>query len=89
MHYVAEAGIAEGGCGYWAYGDYCGFAGQVGNGAEDLAAFAFVPIEKIADGGGAEEENGFQVPGGELVLPFAFGLGGEGAIGDDLGDLRP
>jgi hypothetical protein len=88
LHYVAEADIAEGGCCYWAYGDYRGFAGQVGNGAEDLAAFAFVPIEKIADGGGAEEENGFQVSGGKLILSFAFGLGGKCTIGDDFGYLR-
>ena len=27
LHYVAEAGFAEGGCGYRAYGYYRGFAG--------------------------------------------------------------
>jgi hypothetical protein len=59
----------------------------VGDGAEDGAAFAFVPVEKIADGGGAEEEDGFDVAGKELVLAFAFGLYGEGAIGDYFGDV--
>ena len=84
---VAEASFAEGGCRYGAYGYYCGFAGQVGDGAQDLAAFAFVPIEKIANGGGTEEKDGFDVAGEELFLAFAFGLDGEGAIGDYFGDI--
>ena len=88
MHYVAEAGFAKGGGGYGSDGYDGGFAGQVGDGAEELAAFAFVPIEKIADGGGAEEHDGFEMAGGELVLPFALRLHGEGAIRDDFGDVR-
>jgi hypothetical protein len=59
----------------------------VGDGAENGAAFAFVPIEKIADGGGAEEKDGFDLAGKELVLAFTFGLYGEGAIGDYFGDV--
>jgi hypothetical protein len=88
LNYVAEAGFAEGGGGYRAYGYYRGFAGLVGDGAEDGAAFAFVPVEKIADGGGAEEEDGLDLTGKELALAFAFGLYGEGAIGDYFGDVR-
>jgi len=87
LHDVAKAGFAEGGCGYWPYGYYNGLAGQVGDEAEYLTAFTFIPIEKIAHGGGTEEQNGFQVSGGELILPFARGLGGKCAIGDDFGDL--
>ena len=87
LDYVAEAGIAEGGGGYRAYGYYHGLVRLVGHGAEDLAAFGFVPIEKVANGGGAEEQNGFQLSREKLVLAFAFWFGGEGAIGDDFGDL--
>jgi hypothetical protein len=88
LHYVAKAGVAKRGSGYGSDGYDRGFAGQIGHGAEELAAFAFVPIEKIADGGGAEEQDSFEVAGEELVLPFALRLHGKRAIRDDFGDVR-
>jgi len=88
LHDVAKTGLAKGGGGDGAHGDDRGFAGYVGKRAKHLAPFAFVPIEKIADGGRAEEQNSLQPAGKELRLPFAFRFRGERAIGDDFSDVR-
>ena len=88
LHNVAKTSVAKGRRRDRTDGYYCGFAGQVGNGAKHVAAFAFVPIEKIADGGGAEEQDSFEVAGKELGLPFALRFRGKRAIGDNFGHSR-
>src|SRR5260370_35635745 len=88
LHNVAKTSVAKGRRRYRTDRYYCGFAGQVGNEAKHLAAFALVPIEKISDGGGAEEHDTFEVGGRDLALSFAYRFHGEGAISDDFGDVR-
>jgi hypothetical protein len=85
---VAKAGVAKGGGGDGPDGNDRGFAGQIGNGAKHLATFALVPIEKIANGGRAEEQNSLETAGKELALSFAFRFRGKCAIGDDFSHLR-